>query len=67
MRASITGEDLLLGGDIVLEVDGLAYDDSNENYSRLYAHLTKLRVGDRVAIKVFRQGQVVKLSFPIIQ
>ncbi len=67
MRASIAGEDLLLGGDIVLEVDGLAYDDSNENYSRLYAHLTKLRVGDRVAIKVFRQGQVVKLSFPIIQ
>ena len=67
MRASIAGEDLLLGGDIVLEVDGLAYDDSNENYSRLYAHLTKLRVGDSIAIKVFRQGQVVKLSVPIIQ
>ena len=67
MRANIAGEDLLLGGDIVLEVDGLPYEDSNENYSRLYAHLTKLRVGDSIAIKVFRQGQVVKLSVPIIQ
>ena len=67
MRANIAGEDLLLGGDIVLEVDGLPYEDSNENYSRLYAHLTKLRVGDSIAIKVFRQGQVMKLSVPIIQ
>jgi S1-C subfamily serine protease len=67
MRANIAGEDLLLGGDIVLEVDGLPYEDSNENYSRIYAHLTKLKVGDSIAIKVFRQGQVVKLSVPIIQ
>ncbi|HBB96499.1 MAG TPA: hypothetical protein DC054_14015 [Blastocatellia bacterium] len=67
MRANIAGEDLLLGGDIVLEVDGLPYEDSNENYSRLYAHLTKLRVGDSIAIKVFRQGQVVTLSVPITQ
>jgi S1-C subfamily serine protease len=67
MRANIAGEDLLLGGDIVLEVDGLPYEDSSENYSRLLAHLTKLKVGDNIVLKVFRQGQVVKLSVPIIQ
>ena len=67
MRASIAGEDLLLGGDIILEVDGLPYEDSSENYSRLLAHLTKLKVGDSIVIKVFRQGQVVKLSVPIMQ
>jgi S1-C subfamily serine protease len=67
MRANIAGEDLLLGGDIILEVDGVPYEDSNENYSRLYAHLTKLKLGDSIVIKVFRQGQVVKLSAPIIQ
>jgi S1-C subfamily serine protease len=67
MRANIAGEDLLLGGDIILEVDGLPYEDSSENYSRLLAHLTKLKVGDSIVIKVFRQGQVVKLSVPIIQ
>ena len=67
MRANIAGEDLLLGGDIVLEVDGLPYEDSSENYSRLLTHLTKLKVGDSIVIKVFRQGQVVKLSVPIIQ
>ncbi|MDX6445268.1 MAG: hypothetical protein QOH71_2342 [Blastocatellia bacterium] len=67
MRANLAGEDLLLGGDIILEVDGLPYEDSSENYSRLLAHLTKLKVGDSIVIKVFRQGQVVKLSVPIIQ
>jgi S1-C subfamily serine protease len=67
MRANIAGEDLLLGGDIILEVDGLPYEDSSENYSRLLAHLTKLQVGDSIVIKVYRQGQVVKLSVPIIQ
>jgi S1-C subfamily serine protease len=67
MRANIAGEDLLLGGDIILEVDGLTYEDSSENYSRLLAHLTKLKVGDSIVIKVFRQGQVLNLSVPIIQ
>jgi serine protease Do len=67
MRANIAGEDLLLGGDIVLEVNGLPYEESNESYSRIYASLTKLKVGDSIAIKAFRQGQVVRLSVPIIQ
>jgi S1-C subfamily serine protease len=62
MRANIAGEDLLLGGDIVLEVNGLAYQESNESYSKIYASLTKLKVGDCIVIKVFRQGQVVRLS-----
>jgi S1-C subfamily serine protease len=67
MRANIAGDDLLLGGDIILEVNGLRYEDSNENYSRMYAGLTKLKVGDIIVIKVFRQGQVVTLSVPIIE
>ena len=67
MRANIDGEHLLLGGDIVLEVNGLPYEESNESYRRIYASLTKLKVGDQFVIKVFRQGQVVRLSLPIIQ
>ncbi len=67
MRANIAGEDLLLGGDIVLEVNGLAYEENNDSYSKIYASLTRLKVGDSIAIKVFRQGQVVRLSVPIIQ
>jgi S1-C subfamily serine protease len=67
MRANIGGEDLLLGGDIVLEVNGLPYDESNESDSRIYTSLTKLKVGDNIAIKVLRQGQIVRLSVPIIQ
>ncbi len=67
MRANIAGEDLLLGGDIVLEVNGLAYEENNDCYSKIYASLTRLKVGDSIAIKVFRQGQVVRLSVPIIQ
>ncbi|HEV7395312.1 MAG TPA: trypsin-like peptidase domain-containing protein [Pyrinomonadaceae bacterium] len=65
MRVSIASEDLLLGGDIILEVNGLRYEDGNENYSRLYARLTKLKAGDIIVIKVLRQGQVVTLSVPI--
>ena len=46
MRANIDGENLLLGGDIVLEVNGLPYEESDESYRRIYASLTKLKVGD---------------------
>ena len=67
MRANIDGENLLLGGDIILEVNGLPYEESNESYRRIYASLTKLKVGDQFVIKVFSQGQVVRLSLPIIQ
>jgi serine protease Do len=67
MRANIGGEDLLLGGDIVLEVNGLPYEESNESYSKIYASLTKVKVGESFVIKVFRQGQVVRLSIPITQ
>jgi len=67
MRANIAGEDLLLGGDIVLEVNGLPYEENNDSYSKIYASLTRLKVGDSIAIKVFRQGQVVRLSVPVIQ
>src|SRR6266850_3335634 len=67
MRANIAGEDLLLGGDIVLEVNGLPYEENNDSYSKIYASLTRLKVGDSIAIKVFRQGQVVRLSVPIMQ
>jgi S1-C subfamily serine protease len=67
MRANIEGEELLLGGDILLEVNGLPYEESNESYNRIYASFTKLKAGDSIAIKVFRQGQVVKLTLPIIQ
>jgi serine protease Do len=67
MRANIDGEDLLLGGDILLEVNGLPYEESNESYTKIYTSLTKLKVGDNIVIKVFRQGQVVRLTVPIMQ
>ena len=67
MRANIDGEDLLLGGDILLEVNGLPYEESSESYRRIYTSLTKLKLGESIVIKAFRQGQVVRLSVPIMQ
>jgi S1-C subfamily serine protease len=67
MRSNIDGENLLLGGDIILEVNSLPYEESDESYRRIYDSLTKLKMGDSIAIKVFRRGQVVRLSLPVIQ
>jgi serine protease Do len=67
LRASVEGEELVLGGDIILGVNEVAVVEGGGGYDDIYASISKLRPGDNLVIKVFRQGQIVKLSIPVAQ
>jgi S1-C subfamily serine protease len=62
VRANIEGEDLVLGGDIILSINGLRFEAINGNSTGLYAGLSKLKPGDSFEKKILRQGQVLTLS-----
>ncbi|MFQ5935913.1 MAG: S1C family serine protease [Acidiferrobacterales bacterium] len=61
-KAQIGDAQLILGGDIILEVVGLKIKGSAKNYERIREKLRKKKPGERVVVKVLREGQVIKLS-----
>ena len=65
VRANVEGEGLVLGGDILLSVNDVAVAEGGGSYDDIYASINKLRPGDNLVIKIFRQGQIVKLSIPV--
>jgi serine protease Do len=65
LRANVEGAGLLLGGDIILGVNGVQITEHNGGPEPIYCSISALKPGDALIIKVFRQGQVVKLSIPI--
>ncbi|NNE85500.1 MAG: trypsin-like serine protease [Alphaproteobacteria bacterium] len=64
LPAKIGEHDILLGGDIILEVDGFQVGKF-ESYIALRDHLAEIEVGQTVAVKVFRQGRVIELTTTI--
>jgi S1-C subfamily serine protease len=64
LRASVEGEDIVLGGDIILRVNEVPVEEGG-SYDEIYESIGKLKPGDNLAITVFRRGQTVRLSIPI--
>jgi len=60
--ANINGADLLLGGDIVLAVDGIAVGEPDAR-SRILDRLSSLSSGASVTIDVLRLGQLEQLRY----
>ena len=78
LRATIQGTDILLGGDVILSVNNIAIIDprssqsldsftSDENYERIYNSVSALKPGDTLAVTVFREGKLLKLTTLIEQ
>jgi len=65
LRASVEGEELVLGGDIILGVNDVPVAEGGGSYDDIYTSIRKLKTGDNLVIKVFRQGRIVKLSIPV--
>jgi hypothetical protein len=66
LRANVEGEEIVLGGDIILRVNEVSVEQ-NASYDEIYGSIARLKPGDNFVITVFRQGQSVKLSIPIPQ
>src|SRR6266404_1310206 len=67
LRASIEGSDLLLGGDVILSVNGIEVLEGNASFQRIYESLSNLKPGEQLVARVLRAGQVVELSTEITQ
>src|SRR5882672_5586828 len=63
LRANVEGEEFILGGDIILRVNGVPVEQSG-SYDEIYASIGRLKPGDNLVISLFRQGHIVKLSIP---
>ena len=62
LRTSVAGEDMLLGGDVLLEINGIAVTAAEGTVDQIYAGLSLLKAGERLRSKVLRAGQVIELS-----
>jgi S1-C subfamily serine protease len=61
LPANIDGENLLLGGDIILEVNGIPVLEDHLAYERIFASMSALKEGEKLTAKVLRDGRVVEL------
>jgi S1-C subfamily serine protease len=60
MRATIDGENLVLGGDIVLAVEEIPFNV--KNYEKIREILTQLDRGDAIRVKILRGGEQLELK-----
>ncbi|HEV2670152.1 MAG TPA: trypsin-like peptidase domain-containing protein [Gemmatimonadales bacterium] len=64
VRAKIGEGELLIGGDIVLEVAGIAITPNGGSFEQIQNYLSGLKVGDSLKVNVLRGGKVVHLAAP---
>jgi S1-C subfamily serine protease len=65
LATSVDGEDMLLGGDVLLEINGISVKEDDGTLDQLYNGLSGLKVGEMLRTKVLRAGQVIELSTTI--
>jgi len=61
-KATIAGEELLVGGDIILGVGGIPITPDGSTALKIFDYLNKLQPGDVVTVKVLRAGQIAELK-----
>jgi serine protease Do len=60
MVVNIAGQEVPLGGDILLSVDGIGVDTAN--ISKIRDHMNRLQSGGPFKVTILRAGQVLELS-----
>jgi S1-C subfamily serine protease len=56
LRATVEGEEIILGGDVILAVNG-GEVSPDESFDELYGQMTKTTSGNNLVITVFRQAE----------
>ena len=62
LRATIEGQTLSVGGDIILKIEGIPISGDLAGYERMQERLSRLPSGSRVTLTVLRGGQEIDLS-----
>lgn len=62
LRATVEGQEIILGGDVILSMNGVDVN-AEKSFDELYGQITKTSANNLV-ITVFRQGQTIKLAIP---
>ena len=65
LRVSIQGRELLLGGDIILSVNGIGILEGDAALDTICDRVNKLKPAERIVTKVLRAGKVIELSTTI--
>src|SRR5882724_9619541 len=66
LRANVEGQELVLGGDVILRINEVPVEQSG-SYDDIYSSIGRLKPADNLVISVFRQGRIVKLLIAIPQ
>jgi serine protease Do len=66
LRANVEGEEVVLGGDVILRVNEASVEN-DESYDEIFGSIGRLNPRENQVITIFRQGQIVKLSVPTSQ
>jgi S1-C subfamily serine protease len=61
-RATIAGNDLLAGGDIILSVGGIPIVPDGSTMLKIIEYLNSANTGDTMTLKVLRAGQITELK-----
>lgn len=62
LNITIGGQELLVGGDIILGLDGIPLT-SMENLEKINDHLTELKGGSKYKFKVLRAGEIIEVEW----
>lgn len=63
LRAIVEGEEVILGGDLILGVNGVSVENE-ESYDEIYRNIGSPKPGNNLVIDVLRQGQLISLCIP---
>ena len=63
-RAIINKREMIIGGDIVLAIDGHKFD-TEEHILEALDYLNSLKPGDKYTLKVLRHGEIIDISWVI--
>ena len=62
LAAVIDNQEVLLGGDIILEIDGTVVDGTRETYRNIFARIANPESHTPIHCKVLRGGRIIELS-----
>lgn len=62
LRAEIEGAGVLLGGDVILEIQNLPITSDEKSIQKISVAFSELKSGDSIRVKVLRAGKILELK-----